>query len=118
MAKIMTNCSNCGAPLSGAKCEYCGSINEEFAPIDFEKALNQWRYEEAKRELIRAKTQINNVEQTNYILSRMNSNFEPVEVEPYHSFSRERKLYENQLDTYVEKHNKLVERLVNFVERR
>lgn len=22
----MTNCPNCGAPITGAKCEYCGTI--------------------------------------------------------------------------------------------
>lgn len=25
----MTNCPNCGAPITGEKCEYCGTVFEE-----------------------------------------------------------------------------------------
>lgn len=25
---MLTNCVNCGAPLEGLKCEYCGTIHE------------------------------------------------------------------------------------------
>lgn len=27
------NCKNCGAPLHGSKCDYCGSSYEELVPI-------------------------------------------------------------------------------------
>lgn len=32
----MTNCKNCGAPLTGGKCEYCGTEYDTFriAPIN------------------------------------------------------------------------------------
>lgn len=36
-----TNCPNCGAPLNGSKCEYCGTItndvDSEIARIELEK---------------------------------------------------------------------------------
>lgn len=28
------NCPNCGAPITGANCEYCGSVFYDFANID------------------------------------------------------------------------------------
>ena len=30
----MTNCKNCGAVLTGAKCEYCGTVYEEERPAE------------------------------------------------------------------------------------
>ena len=32
----MNNCPNCGAPISGDKCPYCGTIIWDFATIDME----------------------------------------------------------------------------------
>ena len=32
--KDRLNCSNCGAPITGAKCEYCGTMFYDFANID------------------------------------------------------------------------------------
>lgn len=30
----MSNCPNCGAPIQGEKCEYCGTILYDFSCID------------------------------------------------------------------------------------
>jgi len=35
----MTNCPNCGAPLTGHKCEYCGAIIFDFAAIEIGKPV-------------------------------------------------------------------------------
>ena len=37
----MTNCPNCGAPLSGWQCEYCGAAFYDFSSLDisFEKPI-------------------------------------------------------------------------------
>lgn len=31
--KEVTNCPNCGAPITGARCEYCGTMLVDFAAI-------------------------------------------------------------------------------------
>ena len=31
------NCPNCGAPITGEKCEYCGTVFYDWAVIDSEK---------------------------------------------------------------------------------
>lgn len=33
----MTNCPNCGAPLTGHKCQYCGAVIFDFAAIEIGK---------------------------------------------------------------------------------
>ena len=33
----MTNCPNCGAPITGHKCEYCGAVIFDFACIEMDK---------------------------------------------------------------------------------
>lgn len=46
-----TNCPNCGAPLKGSKCEYCGTttkdVDAEIARLEMEKqnVLNQINYQ-------------------------------------------------------------------------
>ena len=57
----MTNCPNCGAPFTGYKCEYCGTI----APEN-EKKLEDYRsaIEELKLELAQA-------DQSVYLLAEM-----------------------------------------------
>lgn len=37
----MTNCPNCGAPLSGWRCEYCGAAFYDFSSLDisFDKPI-------------------------------------------------------------------------------
>ena len=35
----MTNCPNCGAPLTGNKCQYCGAIIFDFAAIEIGKPV-------------------------------------------------------------------------------
>ena len=41
----MTNCVNCGAPLTGRKCDYCGTINGK---SDEKKLVYMYRGEEIK----------------------------------------------------------------------
>ena len=31
------NCPNCGAPITGEKCEYCGTVIYDFSVIDMDK---------------------------------------------------------------------------------
>ena len=43
----MTNCKNCGAPLTGGKCEYCGTEYDTFsrAPINpriYPRSINSY----------------------------------------------------------------------------
>ncbi len=33
----MTNCPNCGTPISGSICEYCGTIFYDFSVLDADK---------------------------------------------------------------------------------
>ena len=35
----MTNCPNCGAPLTGFKCPYCGAIIFDFDAIEIDKPV-------------------------------------------------------------------------------
>ena len=35
----MTNCPNCGAPITGHKCEYCGAIIFDFDSIEVDKPV-------------------------------------------------------------------------------
>lgn len=35
----MINCPNCGAPITGHKCEYCGAIIFDFAAIEIGKPV-------------------------------------------------------------------------------
>ena len=35
----MINCPNCGAPLTGHKCEYCGAIIFDFTAIEIGKPV-------------------------------------------------------------------------------
>lgn len=43
MSDKPTNCPNCGAPLKGGKCEYCGTItndvDSEIARLELEKQI-------------------------------------------------------------------------------
>lgn len=34
LIKKVTNCPNCGAPITGARCEYCGTTLVDFAAIE------------------------------------------------------------------------------------
>lgn len=33
----LLNCPNCGAPIDGEKCQYCGTVFYDFAAIDTDK---------------------------------------------------------------------------------
>ena len=35
----MANCPNCGAPLTGHKCEYCGAVIFDFAALEIGKPV-------------------------------------------------------------------------------
>ena len=35
----MTNCPNCGAPITGHKCEYCGAVIFDFAALEIGKPV-------------------------------------------------------------------------------
>lgn len=60
----MTNCPNCGAPVQGAVCEYCGTLftlqptTQEFVytfhgePIDSYEILEELRRKEAMNDRI------------------------------------------------------------------
>ena len=45
---FQTNCHNCGAPIKGPKCEYCGTVFNISVPITLQTIANE--INEAKRE--------------------------------------------------------------------
>ena len=59
------NCPNCGAPITGHVCEYCGSVFEFHGAR--ENALA-----DARRELVRAQCDAANLAQAEYILQSLN----------------------------------------------
>ncbi len=63
-----TNCPNCGAPLNGSKCEYCGT---EIHHVD-EDVIRQLEYEK-----LRVQSQIDNIRQTTMLMSMLNGNYKP-----------------------------------------
>lgn len=56
------NCPNCGAPITGLLCEYCGTVFGE-----------DQEYIAAKRWLIIGQQMLLNAEQTEYLLQKINS---------------------------------------------
>lgn len=62
-----TNCPNCGAPLNGSKCEYCGTITND---VDAEIA----RIELEKQSIM---NQMDNQRQTTLLMSMLNENYKP-----------------------------------------
>lgn len=63
-----TNCPNCGAPLKGGKCEYCGTITNDVAS---EIA----RLELEKQSIM---NQMDNQRQTTLLMSMLNGNYKPL----------------------------------------
>lgn len=61
-------CVNCGAPLEGSKCEYCGSVYHD---------ENEERIRELLREIQKVELDMRIAEQTQYILNTMAS-FRPI----------------------------------------
>lgn len=63
----MTNCPNCGAPLNGGKCEYCGTItndvHSEIARLELEKQSIM--------------NQMDNQRQTTLLTSMLNGIYKP-----------------------------------------
>ena len=60
-----TNCPNCGAPIKGGMCEYCGTITND---VDSEIA----RLELEKQSII---NQMENQRQTTLLMSMLNGNY-------------------------------------------
>ena len=68
----MTNCPNCGAPITGPRCEYCGTQFErrhEVAPERWDALQNSVMNLQAR--LNEANAQMANTIQTQYILSNL-----------------------------------------------
>lgn len=59
----MTNCPNCGAPIVGLVCEYCGTHHYD---LSIETSLLH-----LNNQIIIAHTQLSQAAQTNYILQKM-----------------------------------------------
>lgn len=57
--KKMTNCPNCGAPISGDACQYCGTVIWDFATIELGKP--QWIKIRRGGEIIMVRAMIDNV---------------------------------------------------------
>lgn len=55
----MTNCPNCGAPISGDACQYCGTVIWDFATIELHKP--QWIKVKHDGEIIMVRAMIDNV---------------------------------------------------------
>jgi uncharacterized Zn finger protein (UPF0148 family) len=67
MSDKPTNCPNCGAPLKGGKCEYCGTTNND---VDSEIA----RLELEKQSIM---NQMENQRQTTLMMSLLNGIYKP-----------------------------------------
>lgn len=57
--KKMTNCPNCGAPISGDACQYCGTVIWDFATIELGKP--QWIKVKHHGEIILVRAMIDSV---------------------------------------------------------
>lgn len=57
----MNNCPNCGAPLSGFECKYCGAIFYDFASLSFDKPIFL-KIKTPKGDVITAKTMLTRCE--------------------------------------------------------
>lgn len=55
----MTNCPNCGAPINGDACQYCGTVIWDFATIELCKP--QWIKVKHDGEIIMVRAMIDNV---------------------------------------------------------
>lgn len=66
MSNKSTNCPNCGAPLNGGKCEYCGT---EINHIDDDAIL---RLELEKQCIM---NQMDCQRQTTFLMSMLNDNY-------------------------------------------
>ena len=72
-AQVMTNCPNCGAPITGPRCEYCGTQFErrhEVAPEQWDALQNSVINLQAR--LNEANAQMATTIQTQYLLSTLN----------------------------------------------
>ena len=45
MMYMMTNCPNCGAPITSSRCEYCGTVFSGYRPPSYYSAISA--YDEA-----------------------------------------------------------------------
>lgn len=55
----MTNCPNCGAPINGDSCKYCGTVIWDFATIELQKP--QWIKVKHDGKIIFVRAMIDNV---------------------------------------------------------
>ena len=62
--KDLLNCPNCGAPITGSKCEYCGTIFEKSVNLDLE-------LDRLTREIKEAQFYVSQSAQTSYLLSAL-----------------------------------------------
>ena len=62
----MLNCPNCGAPLSGPKCEYCGTILD---PIWYRDLVERLDY--LKQQQMATLCHISNAAQSAYLLQNL-----------------------------------------------
>ena len=69
VVKEMMNCPNCGAPVNGFKCEYCGTILNNGEKLYFEnRQMELWRHlDEARADLMIANLTAYQALQNNYI---------------------------------------------------
>ena len=76
---MSSNCPNCGAPLKGSTCEYCGSYFPEREPRPVYSGFFPGYYDpynqimNLQSQLMLAQTQISQSEQSRYLLSIMNT---------------------------------------------
>lgn len=71
----MINCPNCGAPLKGPTCEYCGSYFPERAPAPVYSGFAPGYYDHVnlQSQLMSAQAQISQAELSRYLLSITNT---------------------------------------------
>ena len=77
-AQVMTNCPNCGAPITGPRCEYCGTVFERpkvvYYNIPYPGLHNDFEFQmmNIQSQINEANAQMANSIQTQYLLSTLN----------------------------------------------
>lgn len=82
-AQVMTNCPNCGAPITGPRCAYCDTLLVE--PIYYQYNIpysggSGGSYCNIRQQLEEAQTRAAQIMQTNFILQSI-SNWNGTQIE-------------------------------------
>lgn len=54
----MTNCPNCGAPITGPKCEYCGTVHTSLKTVCDDKEVETFKKLRAKQRRLEIESEL------------------------------------------------------------